>query len=110
MTETNGKPVTIDDDSFDDFVGGNELAVIDFWAPWCGPCKRIAPIVEDLAEEYEGQVAFGKLNTDDNGRTAQRFGVMSIPTLMLFKEGSAVDQVVGVVPKQQLKERIEKHR
>ncbi len=104
-----GKPVDLSDDSFDDFIESNDAVVVDFWAPWCGPCKRVEPIVKDLASELEGKVAFGKVNTDDNASVAQRFGVMSIPTLIMFKDGEAVDQVVGVVPKDQLRDKITKH-
>ena len=81
--------------------------LVDFWADWCAPCKMIAPIVEELAEEYEGKVKFGKLDVDSNPQTAMNFGIRSIPTLLIFKEGQAVDQVVGAVPKAVLKKRLD---
>jgi thioredoxin 1 len=109
MPDANGKPVEVEDDEFDDFVTGNDVSVIDFWAPWCGPCDRIEPIIEDLAEELAGKAAFGKVNTDENPEAAQRFGVMSIPTIMVFKDGDAVDQLTGVKPKKEIKETVTQH-
>lgn len=109
MAEAKGKPVDVSDDEFDDFLAENEVSVIDFWAPWCGPCDRIEPIIEDLAEELAGDAAFGKVNTDESPEAAQRFGVMSIPTIMVFKNGDAVDQLTGVKPKGEIKETITAH-
>ena len=101
-------PVDVTDADFASFVKQHPNVVVDAWAPWCGPCKRIAPIIEDLAREYQGNVAFAKLNTDDNQATAMRYGIMSIPTLLIFKNGERVDQVVGLVPKDSLKARLGK--
>lgn len=95
-------PEEISDATFQDFVKRNPVAIIDCWAPWCGPCKRIAPILDEVAQEYDGKVAIGKLNTDDNPRTPMQFGVMSIPTLLIFKQGKLVNQVVGAVPKKDI--------
>lgn len=81
--------------------------MVDFWAPWCGPCRIIAPIVEEMATEYAGKLKVVKLNTDENPDIASRYKIMGIPTIILFKEGKIVDQVVGVVPKSQLKTMIE---
>jgi len=81
--------------------------VIDFWAPWCGPCRMVAPIVEELADEYAGQVEFRKLNTDDNPRTAAKYGIRSIPTLLVFKGGEQVGQIIGFRPKGDLKKRLD---
>jgi thioredoxin 1 len=101
-------PVDVTDADFAQFVKDHPNVVIDAWAPWCGPCKRIAPIMEELAKEYDGKVAIGKLNTDDNQRIAMQFGIMSIPTLLVFKDGQRIDQVVGFVPKDALQQRLGK--
>lgn len=85
------------------------LAMVDFWATWCGPCLMVAPIVEQLAREYEGQVKVAKLDVDENQRTAVRFNVRSIPSILFFKDGKHVDTVVGAVPKTYLVEKITRH-
>ncbi|HHL39307.1 MAG TPA: thioredoxin TrxA [Deltaproteobacteria bacterium] len=83
-------------------------ALVDFWATWCAPCKAIAPILDEMAEAYDGKVKFAKMNVDENPATPGRYGVRGIPTLILFKNGKVVDQVVGAVPKSQVKELIDK--
>jgi thioredoxin 1 len=95
-------------DSFDEEVVKSQgLVMVDFWATWCGPCKIVAPVVEELAKEYEGKVTFAKLNTDENPDIASRYSIRGIPTLMFFKDGKVMDQVVGAVPKGQLKSKLD---
>ena len=97
------KPVTITDANFENEVIKSDIPVlIDFWAAWCGPCKAIAPIVEDLAKEYEGKVKIGKVDVDDNQQTAIKYGVRSIPTLLIIKNGQINSTIVGAVPKAQI--------
>jgi len=88
-------------------VKSDGLTVVDFWAPWCGPCRMVGPVIEELAEEYEGRVRFAKLNVDDNQATAGAFGVRSIPTIGFFKNGEPVGGVVGAYPKDALQEVID---
>ena len=91
-----GKPIAVTDQEFEEQVLNAEtLVLVDFWADWCAPCKMIAPIVEDLANEYDGQVRFTKVDVDSNPMTATKFGIRSIPTLLVFKGGEVVDQLVG---------------
>ena len=105
-----GAPVQVTDTTFDEMVmNSKNLILVDFWAEWCGPCKMIAPVLEELAVELEGKLTIGKLDVDNNPDTAMAFGVMSIPTLLLFKDGQPVDRIVGFQPKAQLKKRIETH-
>jgi thioredoxin 1 len=101
-------PVT--DDNFKELVLDSEVPVlVDFWAPWCGPCRMVAPVVEEIAEQYDGQVKVVKVNTDENPNTATQYGIRSIPTLILFKAGQRVDTVVGAVTKTTLANTIEKY-
>src|SRR6056297_289322 len=103
------KVVQLTDDSFESEVKQSSVPVlIDFWASWCAPCKAIGPVVDQLADEFEGQVKICKLNVDENPATPGQFGVRGIPTLILFKDGEVVDQVVGAVPKNQLEGLIRK--
>ncbi len=102
------KPVDVSDQDFTEKVIEAERPVlVDFWAEWCGPCRMVAPIVEELAAEYEGKVDFTKLNVDFNPTVATTFGIRSIPTLLVFKGGKPVDQVIGAVPKAEIKKRLE---
>lgn len=106
----NGKTVTITDDNFATEIEGTDgLAMVDFWAAWCGPCRMVAPIVEQLAEDYDGKLKVGKLDVDANIRTASRFNVRSIPTILFFKDGQLIDTVVGAVPKPVLERKLQEH-
>ena len=98
--------VNLNSESFDKFLQENEVAVVDFWAVWCMPCLMVAPIMENLAKKYEGKIAFGKVNVDEERDIAMRFGIMSIPTIIIFKEGKVVDQIVGAMPEKMLEEKI----
>ncbi|MBU3958553.1 MAG: thioredoxin [Candidatus Omnitrophica bacterium] len=96
------------DDNFKkEVLESDELVLVDFWATWCGPCKMIAPILEDLAQDYDKKIKIGKLNVEDNSKIASQYGIMSIPTLMFFKKGKVIEQVAGVISKSQLKKKIE---
>ncbi|MBI2761304.1 MAG: thioredoxin [Chloroflexi bacterium] len=102
------KPQDVTDQTFESEVIKADVPVlVDFWAPWCGPCRMVAPIVEELAGEYEGKVNFYKLNTDENPAVSSRYGIRSIPTLLVFKGGEPVGQIVGFRPKSDLKKRLD---
>ena len=102
------KPITVDDSNFDQMVLKADVPVlVDFWAEWCGPCRMVAPVVEELAQEYEGRVSFAKVDVDHNPKIASRYGIMSIPTLLLFKQGEPVSHVVGFRPKAELKQSLD---
>ncbi len=99
--------LNITDNSFKETIASNSLVVVDFWAEWCGPCKMIGPIVEDLAKEYEGKAVIGKLDVDENPQVCEDFGIRNIPTLLFFKNGEVVDKIVGAAQKAALKEKID---
>jgi thioredoxin 1 len=102
------KPQEVTDASFQNDVLESEMPVlVDFWAPWCGPCRMVAPVVDELSDEYDGKVAFYKLNTDENPGIATTYGIRSIPTLLVFKEGDVVGQIVGFRPKKDLAKRLD---
>ncbi len=106
---TNNKPMEVTDANFEETLKKHSLVVIDCWAPWCGPCQMVGPIIEALAEEHAGRILFGKLNVDDGPKTANKFGIMSIPTILLFKNGTLVDQQIGAMPKEVLSQAVAKH-
>jgi len=100
----------VTDSSFkQEVLESNVPVLVDFWAPWCGPCRMVAPVVEEIAEQYEGKVKVVKVNTDENPSVASQYGIRSIPTLMIFKDGQRVDMVVGAVPKTTLANTLAKH-
>jgi thioredoxin 1 len=101
------KPVEIDEAGFGEFVQAGVPVLVDFWAPWCGPCRMVAPVVDELADEYDGKVNFGKVNVDDNPKIASQYGVMGIPTLIVFKDGKPLANIVGFRPKDELKKSLD---
>ncbi|MCK5559313.1 MAG: thioredoxin [Thermoplasmata archaeon] len=103
------EPITVTDADFGEVVKKYPFVVIDCWAPWCGPCRMVAPVIDELAKDYTGKIVFGKLNTDENMETAMKYSIMSIPTLLIFKNGELIDRPVGAMPKPLLEENITKH-
>lgn len=101
------KAIEITDNNFGELIKSDKPVLVDFWAEWCGPCKMIGPVVEELAGEYEGKAVIGKMDVDANSVTPSQFGIRSIPTLMIFKGGELVDKIVGAVPKHILAQKIE---
>lgn len=104
------KATTISDATFEEEVlKSNVPVLVDFWAEWCGPCRMVAPILDEIAEEKAGKIKIAKLNVDENLRTAASLGIVSIPTLMLYKDGAPVERIIGAQPKQRLLQQIDKH-
>ncbi len=101
--------LTLTNENFkEEILDYNGIAMVDFWAPWCGPCRMIAPIIEEIAEEYQGKAKVGKLNTDENLMLSSKYDIMSIPSMLIFKNGEVVDQIVGAIPKQKITARLDK--
>jgi len=100
-------PIKITDADFENTIKKYDAVVIDCWAPWCGPCRMVGPIIEELAKEMQGKIVFGKLNVDENPTISSKHQIMSIPTMLVFKNGNLVDRLVGAMPKEQLKQKIE---
>ena len=103
------KVTILTDGNFEQTINGEKPVLIDFWAEWCGPCRRLAPTVDELANDYDGKVVVGKMNVDENPSTPMRFSIRGIPTLLLFKGGQLVEQVVGLADKDSLKKMLDKH-
>lgn len=101
--------IVITQDSLDEVKSNNPKLVVDCWAAWCGPCRMLAPIIEKLASDNAGKVAFGKLNVDESPKTTQQFKIMAIPTILFFKDGQMVDQLVGLVPREEIEGVMRKH-
>ena len=104
-----GNPITLTDQTFEDTISKQPLMVVDFWAEWCGPCRMVSPIIEQLAHEYAGKVSFGKLNVDENPMVSNAFQIQSIPALLVFKGGKLVDGIIGAVPKHVIESKIKTH-
>lgn len=103
------KPVDLTDATFKEAIQNHTLVVVDCWAPWCGPCLYVSPIVEEIAQDYAGKIFFGKLNVDENRRVAMQYSIMSIPTLLIFKNGRLVDQIIGAMPRGMLEPKITRY-
>lgn len=104
-----GKAIEITDANFDDIINTDKPVLVDFWAEWCGPCKMIGPVVEELATDYDGKAVVGKVDVDANPNTSAKFGIRSIPTLLVIKHGKIVEKQVGAVPKSVLSQKLEAH-
>ena len=103
------KPVKVTDTTFKETIQNHSIVVVDCWAPWCAPCRMVAPIIDELAVDYAGKILFGKLNIDENRAVAIEYQIMSIPTLLVFKNGKLVDRIIGAQPRQMLEPKLSRH-
>ncbi|MFO7792454.1 MAG: thioredoxin [Candidatus Saliniplasma sp.] len=104
------EPVKVKDSTFEEFINDYDLALIDCWAAWCGPCKMMEPVLDELAEDMQGEAAVGKLNVDENKEKSREYGISSIPTLLIFKDGENVDRLVGAMDKNTLKQKLKSYQ
>jgi thioredoxin 1 len=102
-------PITLTDQNFNEMVGKHPLLIVDFWAPWCGPCRMVSPVITELSQELAGKAVFGKLNVDENPMIASTFGIQSIPTIAIFKNGKAVDGIIGAASKSHIMSKLSTH-
>jgi thioredoxin 1 len=109
VNQASDEPMTMTDVTFKEVIQNHSLVVVDCWAPWCAPCQMVAPVIEEMARDYAGRILFGKLNVDENTEVATQYQIMSIPTMLVFKEGKLVDRLVGAMPRQILEPKITKH-
>jgi len=103
------KPVEVTDATLKEVIHEHPLVVVDCWAPWCAPCRMVAPVIEEMARDYTGKILFGKLNVDENPEVAMQYQIISIPTLLVFKNGKLMDRIVGAMPRQMLEPKIRRH-
>ncbi|MGA2368519.1 MAG: thioredoxin [Dehalococcoidia bacterium] len=108
MEKENGLVLEVNEKNIDDTIKNNPALVVDCWAPWCGPCRMMSPVIDELASDYKGKIAFGKLNTDDNREIAEKYQIQAIPTLLIFKDGKLADRKVGALPKKVLEAELPK--
>ena len=102
-------PIEVTDNNFESLIQEYPLLVVDCWATWCGPCRMLAPVIDELARDYAGKVVFGKMDVDENPRTAMNFGIMSVPTLLVIKGGKLIDQIVGAVPRDYIESKLREY-
>ena len=108
-TMVSNKPIEVMDATLTEIIQNHSLVVVDCWAPWCGPCYMVAPVIEELARDYAGKILFGKLNVDENREVSMQYDIMGIPTLLVFKNGKLVDRIVGAMPRQMLEPKITRY-
>lgn len=108
MDKNNGLVLEITSANIEETIKNNPALVVDCWAPWCGPCRMMSPVIDELAKDYQGEITFGKMNTDENQETAGKYGIQSIPTLLIFKDGKLADRKVGALPKKVLEGELNK--